>query len=84
MQVDEELHEQIMQAFREYFKANQRLVNEGTKRACMDTRFWLHRIRELGLERRKHLMDWRKWKDQDWEEKKQARRQARENKRVDE
>ena len=59
MKKDEELHEQIMQAFREYFKANQDWMNKNTRRAGMDTRNILNEIKHLCVERRKHIMDWR-------------------------
>lgn len=70
MYQDEELHAELLKAFREYFAANQRWMAEGTKRACMDTRYWLHRIRQISLQRREVLMEWRRWKNQDTEEKK--------------
>jgi len=70
MHQDEELHAELLAAFREYFAANQRWMSEGTKRACMDTRYWLHRIRQIGLQRRAVLMEWRKWKNEDMAEKK--------------
>lgn len=73
MMQDEELHAQLMAAFREYFAANQRWINEGTKRACMDTRYWMNEIRRLCTLRRKDLMEWRRWKNLDMAEKKRAR-----------
>ena len=59
MHQDEELHEKIMYAFREYFKANQNWMNKATRRAGMDVRYWLNEIRKLSIERRKVVMDWR-------------------------
>ncbi len=59
MYQDEELHEKIMYAFRQYFEANQRWLNKGTRRAGMDVRFWLNEIKKLAIERRKVVMDWR-------------------------
>jgi hypothetical protein len=56
---DEEMHDRIMQAFREYFKANQDWMNKGTRRAGMDVRNRLNDIKHLCIERRKHVMDWR-------------------------
>lgn len=44
MHQDEELHEQLMKAFREYFKANQEWMAKGTRRAGMDTRHWLTKL----------------------------------------
>ena len=71
---DEDLHAQLMHAFREYFAANQRWLSEGTKRAGMDTRWWLSEIRRICSLRRKHIMEWRRWKDVDWAEKTVSRR----------
>lgn len=59
MHQDEELHEKLMLAFREYFKSNQKWMEKGTRRAGMDTRFWLNEIRHLCDDRRKSIMDWR-------------------------
>jgi hypothetical protein len=75
MKKDEELHEQIMQAFREYFKANQDWVNKGTRRAGMDTRTILNKIKHLAIERRKHIMEWRYDLDADKFERKKAKNQ---------
>lgn len=59
MERDEELHDELMKAFREYFKANQDWVQKGTRRAGMDTRRWLNEIRHICSKRRKVIMDWR-------------------------
>jgi hypothetical protein len=74
MEQDEEMHNALMHAFREYFKANQRWINEGTKRAGMDTRFWLNEIKHLALKRRLHIMEWRVWKNEDMRQQKAKRR----------
>jgi len=75
MKKDEDLHEQLMQAFREYFKANQDWVHKGTRRAGMDTRDILNDIRKLCIQRRKHIMDWRYDLDADKYERKKAKNQ---------
>ena len=59
MHQDEELHDQILRAFHEYFKANQKWINKGTRRAGMDVRYWLGQIRILARERRKVIQEWR-------------------------
>lgn len=59
MHRDEEIHAELLKAFREYFEANQRWLNKGTRRAGMDVRHWLNVIRKLCSERRKVVMDWR-------------------------
>jgi len=75
MHQDEELHAQLMAAFRTYFEANQRWMNTGTKRACMDTRNAMSEIRRLCSERRIVLQEWRHWKNEDMKQAK-ARRLA--------
>ena len=74
MRQDEELHAELLRLFRVYFEANQRWINEGTKRAGMDVRAALSDIRRVCSDRRKHIMEWRRWKDVDWAEKTVARR----------
>ena len=69
---DEELHTQIMRAFNEYFKANQRWINKGTRRAGEQTRYWLAQIRILSRERRKLIQDWRHAVDANKAQKKQG------------
>ena len=59
MHQDEELHAEILRAFNEYFKANQRWINKGTRRAGEQTRYWLAQIRILARERRKLIQEWR-------------------------
>ena len=59
MHQDEELHAELLTAFREYFEANQRWLNKGTRRAGMDVRRCLSNIRRICSERRKVVMDWR-------------------------
>jgi hypothetical protein len=77
MHQDEELHEQLMEAFRQYFKANQNWITKQTKRGAMDTRFWLSEIRRICSARRKHIMDWRYEKNIDMANKKAQKRQKK-------
>lgn len=53
-----------MEAFREYYKANQRWMDRGSRRAGMDTRLWLLRIFNIARSRRHTIMEWRKELDQ--------------------
>lgn len=76
MHQDEELHEQLMLAFREYFKANQEWMAKGTRRAGMDTRECLNVIRRLCSERRKAIMDWRYELNEITAQKKAQKQQA--------
>jgi len=57
---DEELHDKLMEAFREYFKANQAWLAKGTRRAGMDTRHWLSEIRHFAIMRRQEIQVWRR------------------------
>jgi len=61
---DEETHEQLMNAFREYFKANQRWINRGTRSAGEDTRYWLAQIRIIARDRRDKIQRYRVHIDQ--------------------
>lgn len=79
MHRDEELHAELLKAFREYFEANQRWLNKGTRRAGMDVRHWLNVIRKLCSERRKVVMDWRYDLNEKTKAKKAQNRQAPED-----
>lgn len=70
MDQDEELHAELMAAFRRYFEANQRWMATGTKKACTDTRLWMSEIRRICSQRRKVLQTWRYWKNQDMRQQK--------------
>lgn len=76
MQQDEELHEKLLYAFRQYFEANQRWLNKGTKRAGMDVRHWLNEIRKICSARRKVIMDWRYELNEEMAKKKAQKQQA--------
>ena len=76
MHQDEELHEQLMNAFKEYFKANQKWLAKGTRRAGMDVRYWLNEIKHLSIARRKVVMDWRYELNEKTEAKKAQKREA--------
>jgi hypothetical protein len=70
MRREEETHDQLMKAFQQYFKANQNWINKGTRRAGMDTRYWLSEIRRLCSDRRDNIMTWRRWLNEETEQKK--------------
>jgi len=67
---NEESHEQLMAAFREYFKANQDWQAKGTRRAGEHMRYWLAQIRIIERERREHVQQYRVWLDRNKAEKK--------------
>lgn len=65
MNQDEETHDRLMNAFREYFKANQQWINKGTRIAGENTRYWLSQIRIIARERRAKVQEWRHSVDAD-------------------
>jgi hypothetical protein len=61
---DEETHDQLMRAFQAYFKANQKWINRGTRRAGEEMRYWLAQIRIIARERRARVQQYRTHLDQ--------------------
>ena len=61
---NEESHERLMAAFKEYFKENQKWQNKGTRRAGENMRYWLAQIRIIARERREHVQQYRVWLDE--------------------
>lgn len=74
MERDEKTHDELMAAFREYYKANQHWIARGTRRAGMDTRYWLSEIRRICSDRRDKIMEWRHELNEATEEKKAQKR----------
>ena len=70
---NEESHEQLMAAFRNYFKANQDWQNKGTRRAGEQMRYWLAQIRIIAKERRAHVQQYRMWLDKEKAQKKASK-----------
>ena len=60
---NEESHEKLMAAFREYFKANQDWQNKGTRIAGENMRYWLAQIRIIAKQRREHVQQYRVYLD---------------------
>ena len=60
---NEESHEQLMAAFREYFRANQDWQNKGTRIAGENMRYWLAQIRIIAKQRREHVQQYRVYLD---------------------
>ena len=58
MHQDEELHAQLMQAFREYFAENQVWMDEATKASSIRLRHKLSEIRRICSARRVAILDW--------------------------
>jgi hypothetical protein len=61
---NEESHEELMRAFKEYFKANQDWQAKGTRRAGENMRYWLAQIRIIAKQRREHVQQYRVYLDQ--------------------
>jgi len=61
---DEQSHELLMAAFREYFKENQKWQSKGTRRAGENMRYWLAQIRIIAKQRREHVQQYRVHLDQ--------------------
>ena len=68
MTEDELVHEELLRLFRDYYKANLDWKTKHTRKAAIETRNCLSKIRELALERRKLIQQWQhdenaiKWK----------------------
>jgi len=60
---DEETHDKLMEAFREYFKANQKWINKGTRISGENARYWLAQIRIIARDRRDKIQRYRVHKD---------------------
>jgi hypothetical protein len=58
MHQDEQLHAELLKVFREYFEANQRWINEGTKVSGIRLRQKLSEIRKICSQRRVIVRDW--------------------------
>lgn len=67
---NDELHSELMRAFNCYFKANQKWVTKGTRKAGMQARFWLSEIRRIAKAQRQVIMNWRYDIDAEKKEKK--------------
>ena len=56
---DDTTHDALMEAFRQYFKANQKWINKGTRIAGEEVRYWLAQIRIIARERRDKVQRYR-------------------------
>ena len=70
MNRDEETHDELMRVFREYYKANQRWLDKGTRQAGLETRQLLSELRIIARQRRANIQEWRHWVDEDKAERK--------------
>ena len=74
MHQDEELHAELLKVFREYFEANQRWINEGTKVSAIRLRQKLSEIRKICSQRRVVVRDWAVEKEAQLEARKEKRK----------
>ncbi len=74
MHQDEELHAELLKVFREYFEANQRWINEGTKVSAIRLRQKLSEIREVCSRRRVVVREWAREKEAQLDARKQRRK----------
>jgi len=74
MHQDEELHAELLRVFREYFEANQRWINEGTKVSAIRLRQKLSEIRTICSKRRVVVRDWAVEKEAQLAERKEKRK----------
>jgi hypothetical protein len=71
---DEQSHEQLMAAFKEYFRANQEWQNKGTRIAGERMRYWLAQIRIIAKQRREHVQQYRVWLDRNKAQRKASQK----------
>jgi uncharacterized protein YggL (DUF469 family) len=58
MHQDEELHDELLKLFRQYFQANQEWLSKGTKRSAIRIRQIMSDIRRVCSERRVVVREW--------------------------
>lgn len=58
MQQNEELHDELLKAFRKYFEANQDWINKGTARSAIRLRQALSEIRTICSKQRVVVREW--------------------------
>jgi len=55
---DNDIHDKLIHAFQQYYKANLHWIQAGTKRSGQDARYWLSEINKLTIEQRKFILEW--------------------------
>ena len=69
MNQDEELHDELLKLFRQYFQANQEWLAKGTKRSAINLRQTMSEIRRVCSARRKVVREWMDHKEAELFEK---------------
>lgn len=57
---DNQIHDDLIFAFQQYYVAQLAWKQQGTKRAALDARYWLSEINRLGVAQRKFILEWQK------------------------
>jgi len=57
---EDTLHDELMTAFYNYYKANMFWTQMGTKRSAQDARYWLNEIKLLTVRQRLIILSWLK------------------------
>ena len=84
MYQDEELHDELLKKFREYFEANQEWLSKGTKRSAINLRRIMSEIRKICSKRRVVVREWAEWKEAELREREtQRQNQKRQAKNTD-
>ena len=73
MHQDEELHDELLKKFREYFEANQEWLSKGTKRSAINLRRIMSEIRKICSKRRVAVREWAEWKEAELAERERLR-----------
>lgn len=73
MYQDEELHDELLKKFREYFEANQEWLSKGTKRSAINLRRIMSEIRKICSKRRVVVREWSEWKEAELRERERLR-----------
>lgn len=80
MHRDDRLHDELMAAFRDYFKAHTDWVEKGTRVSGLKTRKTLSKIKKLAMLRREEIMQWRYAIDREKAERKALQKATKEAK----
>lgn len=73
MHRDDDLHDKLMAAFRDYFKAHTDWIEKGTRVSGLKTRKTLSTIKKLAMLRREEIMQWRYAIDREKAERKRQK-----------
>ena len=55
---DNQIHDNLIHAFQQYYIANLHWLQAGTKRSAQDARYWLNEINIISVQQRKFILEW--------------------------